>query len=62
MSVLFTQKLLQQSYEEEKLKMTLRKFYEQHHEFVVLKQTNYYINYINVVCLLSTVSVTFSRI
>ena len=33
-SVLLTQKLLQQSYEEDRLKLTLRKFYGHHHELV----------------------------
>lgn len=33
-SVLLTQKLIQQSYEEDRLKMTLRKFYGHHHELV----------------------------
>ena len=33
-SVLLTQKLLQQSYEEDRLKLTLRKFYGHHHDLV----------------------------
>ena len=33
-SVLPTQKLIQQSHEEDRLKMTLRKFYGHHHELV----------------------------